>query len=89
LFVEPMYRSQGIGGELVRRLCAEFQDTGGRQLCHLYVATDRPDFFRPFGLEEVSSRHDIPLPLKLTSGQICMKGHDQNEISDDASSNGD
>ncbi len=76
LFVEPYYRGQGIGSELIRQLCAEYQDTGKR-LSDLYVVTRNPEFYQRFGFAPVNSRRGIPLALKPTTDEVCMKGTDK------------
>ena len=79
LFVEPYYRGQGIGSELVRRICEEYQETGSKRLSDLYVVTRCPSFFQSLGFEPIRSLSDIPLSLSLSDNEICLRGVDKDD----------
>lgn len=80
LFVEPTYRGQGIGSELVRRLCREYQETG-KQLSNVYLVTTIPKFFQTLGFEEIPSSKQpqsmmmmmemIPAMIQLRSRRLA------------------
>ena len=48
VFVEPAYRRQGLAGELLRHVCADFADFG---VDTLYLVTDHTGFYERYGWE--------------------------------------
>jgi len=90
LFVEPMYRHQGVGTALVRKLCDEYLNPYGvrggqedqpvqqrqrrRRLRDVYLVTSHPRFFESCGFECITQMNMIPLPLTVRNGQVCMRG---------------
>lgn len=76
VFVEPYYRGQGVGSELVRRICTEYKENGRKRLSDLYLITRHPTFFQSLGFEPISTPSDIPVSLKLSDDATCLRGVD-------------
>jgi predicted N-acetyltransferase YhbS len=60
--VEPAYRGQGIGKELVQRAMAIAPDNAA---IFLTTLEDRRDLYAQFGFRETADTEAVPLPLKL------------------------
>ena len=48
VFVEPAHRRQGLAGELLKHVCADFADFG---IDTLYLVTDHTGFYERYGWE--------------------------------------
>lgn len=59
LYVEPEYRSSGLGRAIVKRLETEAYKRGRQQL-HVF-STEKGEFFKSLGFEEVPVKHTVSL----------------------------
>ena len=79
---------------LLQTICNEFQQvrqelsrgngkttktSPRRRLCDLYLVTSRPDFFEPFGFEQITERRQVPIQLSIrnSNGQVYMRGKEE------------